>query len=265
MTLSTFAFLVITSALLLSTPAQGSEFDGKATYADFSSWRKSAADGAKADWNKAIAGYRDRLKAKSHDDAYIAKAIEAIEAYDEAELYDEVYTAAPAFNTKPNRLLIDAVKGRRPGKALDIAMGQGRNSVYLASQGWDVTGFDVSVAGLKAARQAAQDRSLKITAVHSSDQDFDFGAERWDLIAMIYAIEKRSVLRVRTALKPGGIVVVEAGHKSVSGAPFEYESNELPRIFKGFRILRYHEVTEVSDWGHEPIRLVRFVAQKPLK
>ncbi len=265
MTLSTFACLVITIALLLSTPAQGSEFDGKATYADFSSWRKSAADGSKADWNKAIAGYRARLKAKSHDDTYIAKAIEAIEAYDEAELYDEVYKAAPAFNTKPNRLLVDAVKGRRPGKALDVAMGQGRNSVYLASQGWDVTGFDVSVAGLKAARQAAQARSLKITAVHSSDQDSDFGRERWDLIALIYAIEKRSVHRVPAALKPGGIVIVEAGHKSASGAPFEYDTGELLRIFEGFRILRNDEFTELPDWGKEPIRLVRFIAQKPLK
>lgn len=259
------AFLILTIALLLTTPAQGSEINGKTIYGDFCSWKKTAAGNAKTDWSKAIAGYKAKLKADSRDDAYIAKAIEAIEAYDEAELYDQVYKAAPAFNTKPNRLLVDAINGLRPGKALDVAMGQGRNSLYLAAHGWNVTGFDVSEAGLNAARQAAQARSLRITAVHSSDQDFDFGRERWDLIALIYAIEKRSVHRVRTALKPGGIIVVEAGHKSASGAPFEYDSGELPRVFEGYRILRNDEVTATPDWGKEPIRLVRFVAQKPLK
>ena len=41
----------------------------------------------------------------------------------------------PVFNTKPNAFLADAIKGRKPGKALDIGMGQGRNSIFLAQQG----------------------------------------------------------------------------------------------------------------------------------
>ncbi len=73
--------------------------------------------------------------------------MEAIEAYDEAELYDGVYAATPEFNAHPNPLLREAIQGRTPGKALDIAMGQGRNTVYLATQGWDATGFDVFSSG----------------------------------------------------------------------------------------------------------------------
>lgn len=140
---------------------------------------------------------------------------------------------------------------------------QGRNAVYLATHGWNVTGFDVSDVGLRTAERLANSRSVKIKVVLSSDEDFDFGKARWDLIAMIYAIEKRSVHRIRTALKPGGLVVIEAGHKSASGAPFEYESKELLRIFEGFRILRYEETTDIPDWGKEPIRLVRLIAEKP--
>jgi hypothetical protein len=104
---------------------------------------------------------------------------------------------------------------------------------------------------------------VKVNALLASDEDFEFGEARWDLIAMIYVIEKRSVHQVRKALKPGGLVVVEAGHKSASGAPFEYESKELLNIFEGFRIIRYEEANGIPDWGKEPIRLVRLVAEKP--
>jgi len=45
------------------------------------------------------------------------------------------------FNKQPNALLMDAIKNKKPGKALDVGMGQGRNSIYLAQQGWSVTGF----------------------------------------------------------------------------------------------------------------------------
>jgi hypothetical protein len=99
--------------------------------------------------------------------------------------------------------------------------------------------------------------------VHASDEELDFGRERWDLIAIIYAIEKRSVYRVRDALKPGGLVVIEAGHIETSAAPFEYRSNELLEIFRGFLILKYKDTSGTYDWGPERIRLVRLVAQKP--
>lgn len=189
--------------------------------------------------------------------------MQAIDAYGEAELYDGIYAAAPRFNTQPNRLLVNAIKGRPSGVALDVATGQGRNAVYLATQGWKVTGFDVSKVGLRAAEQLANSRSVSIKTVHSSDEDFDFGQAQWDLITMIYAMEKRSIHRIRTALKPGGLVVIEAGHKSASGAPFEYESKELVKAFEGFRIVRYEEVTDIPDWSKGPIRLVRLIAEKP--
>lgn len=142
-------------------------------------------------------------------------------------------------------------------------MGQGRNAIFLAREGWDVTGFDVAEVGLQKAREQAAALSVKIGAVHASDDEFDFGLERWDLIAIVYALEKRSVHRVRDALKPGGLVVVEAGHRETSGAPFEYDTNELLDIFRGFRILMYEDTSGTYDWGPETIRLVRLVAQKP--
>lgn len=175
----------------------------------------------------------------------------------------ETYAGTPEFNTKPNRLLVEAVEGVRPGTALDVDMGQGRNAIYLASRRWAVTGFDVAEVGLQKARAQAAAAGVTITAVHASDEEFDFGRERWDLVAIIYALEKRSIHRVRDALKPGGLVVIEAGHSDTPDSVMEYQSNELLEIFSGFRILKYEETVGAYDWGPEQIRLVRLVAQKP--
>ncbi len=182
---------------------------------------------------------------------------------EEGQFYDTIYSKAPTFNTKPNKLLVDAIKGA-PGRALDVGMGQGRNAVFLAQQGWDVTGFDPSAVGLEKAHQKAAEVGVTIKTARVGAQYFDFGRERWDLIAIIYPIEKVSVYRVRDSLKPGGLVVIEAPHQETVVRPWHYDSNELLEIFRGFRILRYEDVQAPNDW--EPLkeaRLVRLVAEKP--
>jgi 2-polyprenyl-3-methyl-5-hydroxy-6-metoxy-1,4-benzoquinol methylase len=148
---------------------------------------------------------------------------------------------------------------------LDVGIGQGRNAVFLAKQGWTVTGFDVSAVGIATVQKAAAAQRLSIHAIHVSDQEFDFGQEEWDLIAILYAIEKRSVFRVKDALRPGGLVVVEGAHRGPTGADWEFESNELLHIFAGFKILKYEEVMDSYDWAPaETLRMVRLIAQKPL-
>ena len=102
-------------------------------------------------------------------------------------------------------------------------------------------------------------------AVHASDEEFDFGAAQWDLIALIYTIEKRSIHHVRRALRPGGLVVVEAGINSDAKAAFGYAPGELLRIFEGFEIVRHEQLKGSYDWGSERIQLVRLVARKPLR
>ena len=181
---------------------------------------------------------------------------------EEGEFYDGIYSKGPKFNPKPNKLLVEAVEGRTSGKALDVGIGQGRNAVFLARQGWEVTGFDPSAVGLEARKNAAE-AGVKIDTVRAGAQYFDFGRERWDLIAIIYPIEKASVFRVREALKPGALVVVEAPHKETAPRRHNYNSNALLEIFRGFRILRYEDTRAVADWGLEEIRLVRLVAEKP--
>ena len=55
---------------------------------------------------------------------------------------------ATQFIRQPSRLLVEAIKGRTPGRAIDLGMGEGRNTVFLGQQGWEVTGVDISDVGV---------------------------------------------------------------------------------------------------------------------
>ena len=72
----------------------------------------------------------------------------------EREWYNDTFRKDRGFSHEPNRLLVETVQTATPGKALDLAMGQGRNALYLASQNWTVTGIDLSDEGLRIAREA---------------------------------------------------------------------------------------------------------------
>lgn len=203
---------------------------------------------------------RDGLK-KREADAAITRLKHEL-AREEGEFYDKIYEQGPRFNPQPNRLLVEASSLRPPGNALDVGMGQGRNAIYLAKKGWQVTGFDVSRVGLEQAKTEVRKLRLPLEAVLCGDEEFDFGREQWDMIAIIYALEKRSVRRAREALKQGGLLVVESGRKIGKGLPFEYDAGELRRVLKGFRIHRYEEVDDVADWDLKRVPLVRVIAER---
>ena len=126
-----------------------------------------------------------------------------------------------------------------------------------------MTGFDFSPKALDLAQQHAKQAGVTIHTVLSKDEDFPFGKEQWDLIALLYPMEKRSYAKVREALKPGGLVVVEGFHQDVHGPAVRYASNELLNRFAGFTILYYEDAVGLADWGQHEVRLVKLIAQKP--
>src|SRR4051812_46847496 len=71
------------------------------------------------------------------------KIVDRVQAKAEVERWNRILTSPkPSFNTKPNDFLVEMAKNLKAGTALDVGMGQGRNAIWLAQQGWDVTGFD---------------------------------------------------------------------------------------------------------------------------
>ena len=91
----------------------------------------------------------------------------------EIERWNRTLTApTPMFNTQPNAFLVEMTKQLTPGKALDVAMGQGRNAVYLAQAGWEVTGFDPADQAVAAAQDQARRQGVKLTMFVLRDDQF---------------------------------------------------------------------------------------------
>jgi SAM-dependent methyltransferase len=181
--------------------------------------------------------------------------------------WNRTYRDGGSVKLEPNQLLIDTVHGRKPGKALDLGIGQGRNALYLASQGWDVTGVDISDEGISQVNQAAKASGLD-AKVHTHVADFhtwDFGENQYDLVAFIYMGAKPPVDEIRRALKPGGIVVFEHfGADATKGnGTGGLRQGDLTALFEdGFEVLRDEQVVDVADWGRTKVPLIRFVAEK---
>jgi 2-polyprenyl-3-methyl-5-hydroxy-6-metoxy-1,4-benzoquinol methylase len=185
----------------------------------------------------------------------------------DASLNDPQYP----MNRDPNRWLMEAIKGRKVGRALDIGMGTGRNSLFLAAQGWDVTGFDIAAESVTAARKEAEKRGLKIQTHVSSFERFDFGREKWDLIVDMYEFTPvRNIRhRVHDSLRQGGLWVIEgfAARPAVSRPTPRgeggYQSGELLRLLADdFKIVKYEEVDDRADFGLQIVPLIRIVAEK---
>lgn len=183
------------------------------------------------------------------------------------DYWNDIYRRGTGYSEEPNRLLVTSVEGVKPGRALDLAMGQGRNALYLAAQGWQVTGVDISDEGIRLAREAAAARGLLLDAVLADLDTYDFGTERWDLVTMIYAgADLGWIERIKPSVKPGGLFVLEFFEKDPdgpgTGSIVGVERGQLAPIFAGWEILRDEAVEDVADWGERPAKLIRFVARR---
>jgi SAM-dependent methyltransferase len=185
-------------------------------------------------------------------------------------MFDRIYASdRPNFSQNPSAVLVEAVERVKPGRALDVAMGQGRNALFLAQRGWTVTGFDISEEGLNVARANAKKAGLSLTAQRSSIQDFNYGEAQWDLIALIYvpyiAHEGAAMARLARALRPGGLLVIESfasDRQAPHRRPVDIDPAALKASLTGFDIVRFDDLEAMSEWDPQPTRLARVIARK---
>ena len=120
------------------------------------------------------------------------------------------------WKAEPNAFVAAETADLTPGRALDLACGEGRNSVWLASQGWSVTGVDFAANGLDKARALAAARSVEVEWVLADVTTYQPDASSFDLVVIAYlhlpAPQMAAVVRHATrALALGGTIVV-VGH-----------------------------------------------------
>jgi SAM-dependent methyltransferase len=179
---------------------------------------------------------------------------------EERARWDRMFAAEPAhIRWEPNRFVIEVAPTLRVGAAIDVGMGSGRNALYLARSGWQVTGVDTSAVGVERARDRAAENKLPLTAVQSDMFAFDYGTDRYDLVLFMYMGPVGDLgERFVRALKPGGHLLIE----HFAGG---FEAGSLSTLFKGLTVLRYSEDEDFPDYDlRTKGRVVRYLARKPL-
>jgi SAM-dependent methyltransferase len=272
------AAIILAAGLIFILPGLAQDKpDDTAIWTAFIDWFKAAPLGGDP-----FSAYAVKLGREGVPDAEVERRLatiarlfserpEGVEAY-----YDRIFSKPPTGNpaqdapSAPSDFVIEAAKGLKPGTALDLGTGQGRNAVYLARQGWDVTGLDISQAGLNAAKENASKAGVRIQTVKSDYNSFDFGAEQWDLIVMEFAwapvSEPAFAAKIEKSLRPGGIVIFEhfINNPKDAYAPMvrALGPGALRGYFPGLEILSYEEQDRKADWGGPGSRIVRMIARK---
>jgi len=167
---------------------------------------------------------------------------------------------------QPVQLLVDNIDLFPRGRALDVAMGNGRNAVYLAKKGFEVLGIDISPEAVKRSLDLAVKCGVSLrTRVVDLEQNSHIEEKAYDLIICFNYLQRSLFPHIKEGLRTGGMVVYETF--TVDQARFgkpknpEYllKHNELLRMFLDFRVLRYYEGLIKDERA-----VAGIIAQRPL-
>jgi SAM-dependent methyltransferase len=131
-------------------------------------------------------------------------------------MWDERYAVEEyVYGKLPNDFLVQMVAKLKKGKVLCLAEGEGRNSVYLAQQGFEPTGVDSSRVGLAKAEKLAREHGVEIKTICADLAEFEIEETAWDSIVSVFCHAHQDLRRqlhrdVIAGLKPGGTFLLEA-------------------------------------------------------
>jgi tellurite methyltransferase len=152
------------------------------------------------------------------------------------------------------------------GRALDLACGRGRNSLYLAERGYSVVAVDISSAALQTCQQRATALQLKIDWLQDDLEQIHLVDSMYDLVLNFNYLQRSLLPQIKTSLKTGGVAIYETylidqkefGHPK--NPDYLLGHNELLDWFRDFRVLYYRE-GKFSDGGEAAYR-AGILAQK---
>ena len=180
--------------------------------------------------------------------------------------WDEMYRSGErGKEDEPTILLTETAASLAPGAAIDLACGTGRNALYLAEKGWDVTALDGSekAVELVTLRAAARGLNVRTMVADLTAASFTMLRDSFDLIVIAFYLQRNLFAKVKTAVRPGGLVLAivhtpEAGEKRSDkrAAP-----GELRGFFTGWEILRDYEGPSRDPAHRKPV--AEIVARLP--
>lgn len=167
---------------------------------------------------------------------------------------------------------------KKGSKILSIGDGEGRNSVFLASKGHDVSALDMSLVGLEKTKKLAEKKNVKVTTIFNDLNHYKFEENSWEGVVSIFChlppeLRVKVHKQIQESLKPGGIFLLEGYTKEQldygTGGPKSLEmfesKEELESSFSNFEILLSQEIKrEIHEGiGHNGMSaVVQFIARK---
>jgi SAM-dependent methyltransferase len=194
-------------------------------------------------------------------------------------MWDERYaTDEFVYGTEPNDFLKAHADKLKPGRVLCLADGEGRNGVFLATLGFEVTAVDLSAVGLEKAQRFAAENGVEITTIHADLNDFDIAPNHWDNIVSIFCnlpapLREKVHPAAAAGLTKGGVFLLEAytvrqlempGQGGPPVPEMMYSADMLKQDFQGVEIVHAEEVDReihegIMHQGHSAV--VQFIAQ----
>ncbi len=200
------------------------------------------------------------------------------------DFWNERYSDSEfVYGEDANNFLKEQLEKLLPGNILFPADGEGRNSVFAATKGWEVSAFDISEAGKKKALQLADKNNVEIDYQVGEISDLDYKTEQFDAIALIYAhfpgnIKSSCHKKIEKLLRKGGIIIFEAFSKNhlnynsknpAVGGPKDLDAlfsiEEIRADFSNYEIIELSETEVELNEGKFHIGLgsvIRFVGRK---
>lgn len=168
------------------------------------------------------------------------------------------------WRPEPSRELEALVEERGPGRALDLAAGEGRNALYLAQEGWEVTAVDFSEVAVERGRELTEELSLSVDWQVADLTEYEPSRGAFDLVSLFYLqIPWSEMVRIvgsaAQAVRPGGTFLL-VGHDRTNiidgvGGPQDpdvlYTPEEITPLLQGFRIERAEQTRNPVDHGPE--------------
>ena len=120
--------------------------------------------------------------------------------------------------TEPDEFLIRAFSEfvrlafPRGGTALDLAGGAGRNTIWLANQGWEVTLIDISDTGIEQAKQHAGSLASHIHFVIDDLTGFKASQTQFDVVMAFFYLDRKIFPEITKAVKPGGLLIYKTAY-----------------------------------------------------
>ncbi len=169
--------------------------------------------------------------------------------------------------THPSELLEKWLPDVPLGRALDVAAGAGRNSLYLAAAGFEVDAIDISAEALARLQRDAKDRGLSINTIERDLESDSLPKQSYALIVMVRYTNGDLIPRLLALLEDGGVFLCEehletdADVVGPTDPAFRVRPNELAELAAGLEILQYTEGL-VEDPDGRIAALARLVARK---